>query len=177
MLIDLSKVLSEPHRPIHEVVSCNLGEIRSRMGRFTIISKEDVTIDVKYLEKRQLEIVGKTSLTIEIPCDRCLEIVATRLDLDFTKKVELNQANDDNVFSDEFDESNYIDGYTLDVDKLVYNEVLIGWPTKILCSEDCKGICNVCGQNLNLGTCDCEDTSLDPRMSVIRDLFKNFKEV
>ena len=43
--------------------------------------------------------------------------------------------------------------------------------------EDCKGICSVCGQNLNEGTCDCEDTGLDPRMSVIRDVFKNFKEV
>ena len=92
-------------------------------------------------------------------------------------EIILGEDAEDHMFSDEFDESNYIDGYTLDVDKLVYNEVLIGWPTKILCSEDCKGICNVCGQNLNLGTCDCEDTSLDPRMSVIRDVFKNFKEV
>ena len=147
------------------------------MGKFPVLSKEDVVLNVSYLKKRQLEINGKTSLVVEIPCDRCLEPVAVELKLDFTKKVELNQSEDDNMFSDEFDESNYIDGYTLDVDKLVYNEVLIGWPTKILCSEDCKGICNVCGQNLNLGTCDCEDTSLDPRMSVIRDLFKNFKEV
>ena len=79
--------------------------------------------------------------------------------------------------SDELDESNYIDGYTLDAEMLICNEVLIGWPTKILCSEDCKGICNVCGQNLNQGTCNCEDTCLDPRMSVIRVVFKNFKEV
>ena len=177
MLIDLSKVLSEPHRSIHEVVPCSLEDIRSRMGKFSVISKEDVTVDVKYLQKRQLEISGSTSLTLEIPCDRCLEPVVTKLDLDFVKKVDLNQSEDNDMFSDEFDESNFIDGYTLDVDKLVYNEVLIGWPTKILCSEDCKGICNVCGQNLNLGSCDCEDTSLDPRMSVIRDLFKNFKEV
>ena len=35
----------------------------------------------------------------------------------------------------------------------------------------------VCGQNLNTKSCDCEDTGLDPRMSVVRDLFKNFKEV
>ena len=177
MLINLSKVLSEPHRSINEVVPCNMDEICTGMGKFPILSKEDVTIGVKYIKGRQLEISGKTALTIEIPCDRCLEPVATELNLDFTKKVELNQSEDDNMFSDEFDESNYIDGYALDVDKLVYNEVLIGWPTKILCSEDCKGICNVCGQNLNEGTCDCEDTSLDPRMSVIRDVFKNFKEV
>ena len=81
------------------------------------------------------------------------------------------------VESEDLDEANYIDGYTLDVDQLVGSEILIGWPTKILCSEDCKGICSVCGQNLNEGSCDCEDTSLDPRMSVIRDLYKNFKEV
>ena len=76
------------------------------------------------------------------------------------------------VESEDLDEANYIDGYTLDVDQLVGSEILIGWPTKILCSEDCKGICNVCGQNLNQGTCNCEDTSLDPRMSVIRDVLR-----
>ena len=140
MLIDLSKVLSEPHRSIHEVVCCELEDIRTRMGKFPVLSKEDVVLNVSYLKKRQLKINGKTSLVVEIPCDRCLEPVAVELKLDFTKKVELNQSEDDNMFSDEFDESNYIDGYTLDVDKLVYNEVLIGWPTKILCSEDCKGI-------------------------------------
>ena len=88
-----------------------------------------------------------------------------------------NVTDESEVESEDLDEANYIDGYTLDVDQLVGSEILIGWPTKILCSEDCKGICNVCGQNLNQGTCNCEDTSLDPRMSVIRDVFKNFKEV
>ena len=112
---------------------------------------------------------------LEIPCDRCLEPVRTELFLDFTKDVDLDVA--DGEQTEELDETNYIDGYALDVEQLLYNEILIGWPTKILCSEDCKGICNVCGQNLNQGTCDCEDTSLDPRMSVIRDVFKNFKEV
>ena len=86
---------------------------------------------------------------------------------------DMDCADDD----DDSDEANYIDGYHLDVEQLLYNEILVGWPTKVLCSEDCKGICSVCGQNLNEGTCDCEDTSLDPRMSVIRDLYKNFKEV
>ena len=51
---------------------------------------------------------------------------------------------------------------------MLYNEILVDLPTKVLCSEDCKGICRVCGHNLNEGTCDCEDTGLDPRMSVVR---------
>ena len=67
--------------------------------------------------------------------------------------------------------------YTLDLDELVAMDILLELPTRILCREDCKGLCNVCGQNLNTGSCNCEDTGLDPRMSVVRDLFKNFKEV
>ena len=114
-------------------------------------------------------------MTFEIPCDRCLEPVEKEIVLDFVKHIDLGVP--DGEQADELDETYYIDGYTLDADKLICGEILIGWPTKILCSEDCKGICNVCGQNLNQGTCDCEDTGLDPRMSVIRDVFKNFKEV
>ncbi len=176
MFINLSSVLSEPHRSIEETVSFTLDEIRMKHGRFPVVSKGDVHVKVVYEKDNQLEITGDTKLQVEIPCDRCLETVTCDFDLDFVKRVDLS-ASEDDMFSDEFDESNYIDGYTLDVDMLIYNEVIIGWPTKILCREDCKGICNVCGQNLNQGTCDCESTSLDPRMSVIRDVFKNFKEV
>ena len=177
MLIDLSNVLSEPHKTLEEEVPCTLESFQSKLGTFPVVSKENVRIKVEYIKDGQLEIHGECKLMIDIPCDRCLETVPTEFNLDFTKKVEVHTSEEDEVRSDELDESNYIDGYTLDADKLVYNEVLIGWPTKILCSEDCKGICNVCGQNLNHGTCNCEDTSLDPRMSVIRDVFKNFKEV
>ena len=103
--------------------------------------------------------------------------MATVFNLNISRITKGNVTDESEVESEDLDEANYIDGYTLDVDQLVGSEILIGWPTKILCSEDCKGICSVCGQNLNEGSCDCEDTSLDPRMSVIRDLYKNFKEV
>ena len=114
-------------------------------------------------------------MILKAPCDRCLKETEVPLAIEIDKHVNLDDK--DAVTTDELDEANYIDGYELDVDKLLYNEILIGWPMKILCCEDCKGVCSVCGQNLNEGTCDCEDTSLDPRMSVIRDLFNNFKEV
>ena len=65
----------------------------------------------------------------------------------------------------------------LDVDKLVYGEALQNWPSRVLCKGECKGLCKVCGQNLNRGTCSCDRTDLDPRMAKIRDIFSNFKEV
>ena len=173
MIIDLLDVLSEHHKPIERVVPVEMEVFESTLGNVPIVKKSDAEVCVKHVKQRELVITGKCQLVLQIPCDRCLEPVDTFFDLDFVKNVDLN----DDEQRDELDEKNYIDGYNLDVDKLLYNEMLIGWPMKILCSESCKGICNTCGQNLNKGTCNCEDTSLDPRMSVIRDVFKNFKEV
>ncbi len=74
------------------------------------------------------------------------------------------------------DDQNFMDGFSLDVDALVHDEILMNWPAKILCKDDCKGICPVCGQNLNEGECGCDTFVPDPRMAVIQDIFKN-KEV
>ena len=174
MLINLSDVLSEHHKPVDQVVPVEMTEFKKSYGVMPVIEKGDAHIVVKHVKNRELTIEGECKLVLEIPCDRCLEPVSTEFELEISKNIDLSIGDDQ---EDELDEKNYIDGYNLDVEKLLYNEILIGWPMKILCSEDCKGICNTCGQNLNLGTCDCEDTSLDPRMSVIRDVFKNFKEV
>lgn len=175
MLINLSDVLSEHHNTVDKVVPVEMTDFELSYGSFPVVEKKDAHIVVKHVKQRELAITGETSIVLSVPCDRCLEPVDVTFDLEFTKNVDLQETEE--AQADELDEKNYIDGYNLDVDKLLYNEILIGWPMKILCSEDCKGICNVCGQNLNEGSCDCEDTSLDPRMSVIRDVFKNFKEV
>lgn len=175
MLINLSDVLSEYHKTIEKDCLVEMEDFRSELGTFPITKKGNLHIVIDHIKGRELFIKGNVELTIAIPCDRCLKDVPTEFRLDFEKTVDLCESTD--AQKDQLDEKNYIDGYHLDVDKLLYNEILIEWPMKILCSDDCKGICNVCGQNLNEGTCDCEDTSLDPRMSVIRDVFKNFKEV
>ena len=156
MLLDLSCVLSEQHTDIEKEVELGIREFSTGGRSFPLKGKTPFLVRVTHEKERRLQITGSGRVTFEIPCD---------LDVP------------DGGQTEELDETNYIDGYTLDADKLICGEILIGWPTKILCSEDCKGICNVCGQNLNQGTCDCEDTGLDPRMSVIRDVFKNFKEV
>ena len=75
------------------------------------------------------------------------------------------------------EEQPYLQGYELDVDQLVCDELLLNLPMKVLCKEDCKGICNRCGANLNRTDCNCDRSSLDPRMSVIMDIFNQFKEV
>lgn len=80
--------------------------------------------------------------------------------------------------SGEYGESSSVmEGYHLNVDELINDELLLNWPMKILCREDCKGICKVCGRNLNDGECGCDDFVPDPRMAAIKDLFNADKEV
>ena len=68
----------------------------------------------------------------------------------------------------------YIDGYDLDVDKLVFGEILISMPGKTLCKEGCKGICLICGANLNKGECGCDRDILDSKNVCFQRYFKEF---
>ena len=173
MQIHLSDISSSEGKSQHYSVAFEMDTITFQQGTFPVLAKESVELTITNTGDRVLELEGSGLVTVGIPCDRCLEDVEVKVTLDFKHKIDTESDAYDQ--SEDLDENNYIDGYSLDVEQLVYNELLVGWPTKILCSEDCKGICNVCGQNLNKGTWNCEDTGLDPRMSVIRDVFKNFK--
>ncbi len=62
------------------------------------------------------------------------------------------------------------------MEQLICNELLAQWPMRVLCKEDCKGLCSRCGADLNVSPCDCDRTSLDPRMAAISDIFSRFKE-
>lgn len=48
---------------------------------------------------------------------------------------------------------------------------------KVVCREDCKGLCPVCGKDLNKGDCDCDTTYRDPRFESLRALFNDDEEV
>ena len=162
MLINLSDVLSDQHKTVEETVPLTMGEIRMKFGKYPIVESEPVHVRVEHVRGKEMLIYADTRLVTVIPCDRCLEDVRYEFALDFAKHVDIGLS--DAELTEELDESNFIDGYHLDVDKLLSNEILSGWPEKVLCKEDCKGLCPVCGQNLNTKSCDCEDTGLDPRM-------------
>ena len=70
-----------------------------------------------------------------------------------------------------------MEGYSIDTDALLRNEISLNWPVKILCREDCKGLCPVCGRNLNEGDCGCDTFVPDPRMAALKDIFERSKEV
>lgn len=175
MQIELNTVLSTEKKVITTEADLEMKEFSSQLGKFPIVSKTPVLLSLTNEGERKLRINGKVTLEIVIPCSRCLEEVTKEFSLDFERKVDMALSESERMAA--LDEHNYIDGYNLDVDKLVYGEILVNWPMQVLCKEDCKGLCPSCGANLNLTTCDCDNTDLDPRMAKIRDIFSKFKEV
>ena len=70
-----------------------------------------------------------------------------------------------------------MEGYQLKVDDLIYSDIVLNWPMKILCREDCKGICRICGKDLNTGECGCDTFVPSPGLAGIKEIFNANKEV
>lgn len=96
-------------------------------------------------------------------CGRCLEDVNETLDFSMTEQLS-KIASDEEVI--------VIDSSELDLDELVIKNFCSELPINYVCSEDCKGLCHVCGCNLNHTTCDCEDDYIDPRLAALKNFLK-----
>lgn len=173
--MNLTEVILNEGKVIQRQEEITLKEFKFPFGRYVIEKASPLDLIVENKGKKVLELTGKISFEVIIPCARCLEDVRTSLEVEFNKEVDMKMSEEERLNA--LDESDFLHGYNLDVDKLVYGEALLNWPSRVLCKEDCKGLCNVCGQNLNRKTCNCDSTDLDPRMAKIRDIFSNFKEV
>ena len=71
--------------------------------------------------------------------------------------------------------SNIVDGDELDIQELVRDTLLAAQPLSNICKPDCKGLCPVCGHNLNEGDCGCDRFVPDPRMAALQQLLKKTK--
>ena len=174
MQIDISEIVSCENREVTEKVHIEQDAFVSRLGEFPITESAPFDLRIANREGSELLWSRETDLTVSIPCSRCLTEVPTDIHIVIDKKLRMDGTE---VVDDEMEETDYLIGLNLDIDKLIYGEILVNWPMKVLCREDCKGICKVCGMNLNKGNCDCQRTELDPRMAAIQDVFNKFKEV
>lgn len=173
--MNLTEVILNEGRVIQRQEEITLTKLEFPFGSYPITEASPLSLEIENKGKKVLRLQGHIDLEVMIPCARCLEDVKTPVSVDFDREVDMKLSEEERL--DALDESDFLNGYNLDVDKLVYGEALLNWPTRVLCKEDCKGLCKVCGQNLNRGTCSCDSTELDPRMAKIRDIFSNFKEV
>ena len=143
----------------------------------SLSSKDSFKLVITCVAKDIVEIHCSPTVVAVRNCSRCLSEVECEYELPINRKVNvaLNKVYIDD--SSETDDTSYIEDCNLDVDRLVLDELFTVLPTSVLCKEDCKGICKVCGTNLNKSSCDCDQTVPDPRMAVFSDIFNQFKEV
>jgi uncharacterized protein len=172
--IDVSMLAKSINQEQTKEVEIGLSSFESRLGDFPITKKAPVTLHIRNEENAALYLSGSVDIEVMMTCARCLEDVPTPIHFEIDKCLSIGE---DGLVDEEMEQPDYLIGFILDVDKLVYAEILVNWPMRVLCREDCKGICKVCGMNLNKGACSCQSTDLDPRMAAIQDIFNKYKEV
>ncbi len=175
MLISLSEIMNIPGGSRTFEADYSPETFSTGGNTYTFLEKKPVSVTVRNDKGRRVHVSAHGAFKFSVPCDRCRVPQEVPVEIDFSQEIDMNKTSKERA--EELDDTEYITGYDLDVDRLVYEEILLGFPMKVLCSEDCKGTCIVCGHNLNLGECGCDRTEPDPRMAVIRDIFKKTKEV
>ena len=117
--------------------------------------KSDVEYDLKiHKTSKDLIVTGNARTKVKFECSRCLN--------DFEKGLIV-----DNLLytfpMDELEDK-------LDISPFVREEFLLLLPIMPVCSDECKGLCPVCGKNLNIDRCDCDKAKKSSPFDVLDDL-------
>jgi uncharacterized protein len=97
-------------------------------------------------------------------CDRCGEEFTKHMNMNFTHNLAqtlVDDGNDDYIETPDF---------KLELDEIIISDILLSLPQKNLCQSDCKGLCTICGHNLNTGECSCDKRQIDPRLEILKQL-------
>ena len=103
-------------------------------------------------------------------CARCLERVSGVFTLDFERTVVTEGMVSEEKLEESADEYIVIEDGKLELDFAVREELMIDFPRKLLCSDDCEGLCPKCGKPKKLGDCGCVTKEIDPRLEVLKKL-------
>ena len=112
-----------------------------------------------------LVLEGRINAEYETLCDRCMVPVTNFLEFDFKE----SYVKDINIEDD--DTANILESENIDIDEVTFTNIFSNIPLKHLCSENCKGICQKCGTNLNESQCECEDDEWNPQFEILKHLF------
>jgi uncharacterized protein len=116
---------------------------------------------------------GNLAAQISQDCDRCLEPATISIGGDFayTLVPEREVTEEDLELTAEELETGCYSGDFIDLAPMICEQIVLQAPMKILCRDDCRGLCPRCGVNLNTGSCNCRSDAGDERLAVL----KNFR--
>ncbi|KJS81221.1 MAG: hypothetical protein JM58_17425 [Peptococcaceae bacterium BICA1-8] len=169
-------------------LSINLGRLRNDVGttsnyeltaeKLELTDELEVTKPVRISlmvtnNGRILELKGYINTEIEVKCHRCLDPVIipinTVIEEELVYFADLRYVGD---FSKVEIEEKFLvfDNDIFDLTDIFREYIISALPYRILCSEECRGLCIKCGQNLNIKDCDCNTEEIDPRLVILAKL-------
>ena len=168
MIIDLNSF--ERERRIDEIIPAE--EIDLDLSNARVVS--DISLKGDLVKaSASTELRGRLAGTLEIDCDRCLEPqqrpIDIELDLEFVPETQFGA--DPNLEIREADmKVDAIAENSINTGEIAREQILLDVPQQFFCKEDCEGLCQKCGTNLNESDCGCSDTEVDPRWAALKNL-------
>jgi uncharacterized protein len=121
----------------------------------------------------EVRVQGKYTVEMAAECDRCLRRARFPLDGVFDlyyRPVSLIAREEEIEIGEDEVAIGFYEGSGLELEDILREQVLLALPMQRTCSEDCKGICPVCGRNRNETACDCRIESSDDRWGALRKI-------
>ncbi|ABP67408.1 protein of unknown function DUF177 [Caldicellulosiruptor saccharolyticus DSM 8903] len=161
MRLDVSKLKS--HGDSEEFEFCETWEKIEFRGDTLFFVEPVIFYGIATKKGNVIEVSGNIRTKLKTTCYRCTEDAFIEVDVPFyeeySNKVEVR---DDDVIQ--------FENEVIEFDENVIATIVLYLPMKYLCKEDCKGLCPICGTNLNFNSCSCEKNEIDPRLSVLKTL-------
>ena len=165
MLLGLSKIIDCPGASVSFSTSVDLSDLC--YGVSYPVSEPVLASGTVRNTAGVLMMEGELTTTIHGICDRC----ANPFDRDIRFPIEVVLVTE---MADEENEDEWVfplEGDSADLDDIVRTVFVLNLDSKLLCKEDCKGLCHRCGKNLNEGPCKCQK-ELDPRFAALKQLLE-----
>jgi len=121
--------------------------------------------------KETVFIEGTVEATLEVPCCRCLEMTLLPIKSSFKYTFAPSPAQEEQeereLTAEDLDFAYYVED-TIDLDSLIFEQIMLQIPIKSVCAETCKGLCPHCGINLNTASCQCRVEKTDERLAALK---------
>ena len=165
MLLGLSKIIDCPGASVPFTASIDLRDLR--YGESYPISEPVEASGTVRNTAGVLMMTGSIHTTIHGVCDRCASDFDAEVEFPLDVVLVTEFANEDNEDEWVFP----LEGDSADLEDIIRTVFVLNLDSKLLCKEDCKGLCCRCGKNLNDGPCTCQK-ELDPRFAALKQLLE-----
>jgi uncharacterized protein len=166
MLLDLSRIRT----PLEHYEKVYQADAFPPDDAFRVVAPVALSFDIRK-DKRQFQLSGRVQSTLELPCSRCLEPFRWPVDATFDLRYQpqsLNTGTDEREIQEDDLSTAFYENDAIDLGQLMREQFLLSLPMKPLCGEACRGLCPVCGTNLNRGSCGCRREWDDPRFAGLK---------